>query len=204
MKHRNLGRIVEMRHQSIPFIAAVLASSALDAPEASAKLVQWKKSMGGNDHWYEVVLVTRNLNGIEALVRASARGCGWHLATITSRAEDRFVFSLIKGDERFFREEHGPWIGAAQANANREPAGGWRWVTGERFEYTNWQSGEPNNSGGADPVLSPGTPDGQTEEFLHYKREFSHGQWVPVWNDLYHQYLLSGYIVEFDGLGCSR
>jgi hypothetical protein len=119
-------------------------------------------------------------------------------------AEDRFVFSLIQEDERFFREEHGPWIGGIQVNANREPDGNWRWVTGERFVYTNWQSGEPNNSGGGDPMLSPGTPVGQTEELLHYKREFSDGESVPVWNDLYHQYLLSGYIAETDDRKCSN
>jgi hypothetical protein len=135
----------------IPLITALVATTVLVAPEASAKIEQWKKSEGGNGHRYEAILVARNINGIEALVRASARGCGWHLATITSRAEDLFVFSLIQEDERFFREEHGPWIGGVQANANDEPAGNWQWVTGERFAYTNWQSGEPNNTGGLIP-----------------------------------------------------
>lgn len=190
------------RRRSFVVLVSVAAALACPASGASAKPVQWKKSQGGNDHWYEAVLVRGNINGIEALVRAAARGCGAHLATITSRAEDLFVFGLVANDDRFFREEHGPWLGGVQRNANREPAGNWWWVTGERFGYTNWQAGEPNNSGGADPVLSPGTPSGQTEEFLHYKRELRSGRYVPVWNDLYHQYLLSGYIVEFDRSGC--
>jgi hypothetical protein len=30
--------------------------------------------------------------------------------------------------------------------------GTWKWVTGETYSYTNWNSGEPNNAGNEDYV----------------------------------------------------
>jgi len=39
------------------------------------------------------------------------------------------------------------WIGGFQAGGP-EPAGGWQWVTGEKWGWTNWSPGEPND---ADP-----------------------------------------------------
>lgn len=71
-------------------------------------------------------------------------GTAGHLVTITSPAENAFLFeSVLPGspsDEIF--------IGAYQdrsAPDYSEPAGGWRWITGEPWEWTNWGSGEPNN-----------------------------------------------------------
>jgi adenylate cyclase len=32
----------------------------------------------------------------------------------------------------------GPWIGLYQEPDGREPAGGWRWVTGEELDFTRW------------------------------------------------------------------
>jgi len=36
-----------------------------------------------------------------------------------------------------------------------EPAGGWKWVTGEPWAYTNWHvpSGQPDNSGGREEYI---------------------------------------------------
>jgi len=61
---------------------------------------------------------------------------GGHLVTITSAAENNFVFNTWPSG----------WIGF-----NDEAVEGqWRWVTGESVVYTNWNGGEPNNSGNED------------------------------------------------------
>ncbi|MDR0375952.1 MAG: C-type lectin domain-containing protein [Treponema sp.] len=52
---------------------------------------------------------------------------GGHLATITSTAKQREVFSLIaNGQKKLY------WIG------DQRTGNGWRWVTGEQWGYTNW------------------------------------------------------------------
>lgn len=86
-------------------------------------------------------------------------GANAHLATITSAAENDFAFSLLSAANFYsdsFGSNIGPWLGGFQdrnAPDFSEPSGGWRWVTGEVWSYTNWSSGEPNNSGGAEDAL---------------------------------------------------
>ena len=158
---------------------------------------------GGNGHWYQAVFVPERINWVEAQLRAAARGsCGWHLVTITSEAEDSFVFSLIANRDKFFVIETppvaGPWLGGFQRNSTAEPDGKWRWVTNENFEYTNWDGGEPNNNGaGCPPELCVGVLGGN-EDFLHYKRIVTGGEDIPIWNDSHQNALLSGYILERD------
>jgi hypothetical protein len=174
-------------------VTIILMQSAI-AGEVFAKPVQWKKSEGGNNHFYEAVLVPDGIDWVEAHLAVTARGCGWHLATITSQAEDEFVFGLIANKDEFFVPDyepvHGPWLGGFQRNSTEEPDGQWRWVTSEAFEYTNWGAGEPNNS--------------DSEDFLHYKRvNFGLGD-QPAWNDVNANILFSGnvqlpgYIAELE------
>ncbi len=60
---------------------------------------------------------------------------GGHLATITSADEQKFIDYLNKGSKSL-------WIGAY-----RDEYVLWYWVTGEKWDYTNWKAGEPNNQG---------------------------------------------------------
>lgn len=85
------------------------------------------------DHEYE--LVNRDMTWTEA--KAYAESVGGHLVTITSQEEQDFIESLLDKSTTVFQ---GYWIGA-----NRTSDIGW--ITNEAFDYTNFASGEPNNSG---------------------------------------------------------
>lgn len=75
---------------------------------------------------------------------------GGHLVTITSEAENDFVFRLTDDDTYWFHSLNwrGPWIGTLQPPGSEEPAGGWSWVTGEPFTYARWDAQQPNNFNG--------------------------------------------------------
>lgn len=59
---------------------------------------------------------------------------GGHLVTITSEKEQEFVTAIAKKSKK-----KNIWLGAEKIS--------WKftWITGEKFEYTNWNNGEPNN-----------------------------------------------------------
>ncbi|MBR3297495.1 MAG: InlB B-repeat-containing protein, partial [Firmicutes bacterium] len=67
---------------------------------------------------------------------------GGHLVTITSKGEKDFILSICSETI---------WVGA-RADSMRN----WNWVTGERWDYTDWREGEPNNQGGNEDCLLMG------------------------------------------------
>lgn len=70
--------------------------------------------------------------------KSNCANMGGHLVTITSSGEQSFIFNLWPSG----------WIGLT----DEVTEGTWRWVTGETYSYSNWNSGEPNNSGNEDYV----------------------------------------------------
>ena len=74
--------------------------------------------------------------------KVDAESKGGHLATFTTEAEwQEMRMTLGYGWE----DSH--WLGGYQdpnAPDYSIPDGGWRWVTGETWNYTRWASGEPN------------------------------------------------------------
>ena len=110
--------------------------------------------------------------------KAAAEALGGHLATITSQAENDLVASLVDDDPRFAQytwwNYYEPWLGGYQVDKAHEPAGGWAWVTGEPFTYTNWAPGEPNDVLGQEDKLHLHL------RWLHY----SQGQRTHTWNDI--------------------
>jgi hypothetical protein len=139
-------------------LAALTAVSAASAQTTQA--VEWKVSEGGNGHWYQFVANTAlSWDGAKS---SAATRCG-HLATIANRAENDFIFNYLDSVSAWSGlpggEQRGPFLGGYQdrnAPDYSEPAGGWRWVTGEPWWAANpWgQPGqEPNNTPSPEDVL---------------------------------------------------
>lgn len=63
---------------------------------------------------------------------------GGHLVTSTTLAENNFLFNLWPNG----------WIGLTDEAVE----GTWRWVTGEPYSWSYWNSGEPNNAGNEDYI----------------------------------------------------
>lgn len=67
---------------------------------------------------------------------------GGYLATVTSEAENNFIFQLIDNLDywQYAHERNfGPWIGRFFENNQ------WNWVDGENFDFTSWYIKEPNS-----------------------------------------------------------
>ena len=63
---------------------------------------------------------------------------GGHLVTVESKAEQEFITDFAKK----YSTKDRIWLGANDILTE----GKWAWVTGESFNYTNWNVGEPNNA----------------------------------------------------------
>lgn len=107
--------------------------------------VTWDPSVGGNGHQYLAVPGYAGLTWNAANTLAQAQG--GYLASITSAAENNFVFGLINSAP-FFNSFNGagPCIGGYQFDELAEPAGHWAWTSGEAWSYTNWHPVAPNNN----------------------------------------------------------
>jgi len=136
-------------------VRLTLLGFLLLAISASADPIQWTAEDGGNGHWYEWVQI--NTTCYQAL--ADAQGMGWegmpgYLATITSAEEEAFV-------ESFFPPVSPPdfrcFIGGYQLEGSVEPAGGWTWITGETWGYSNWGTNEPSDYPGGEWILEIAT-----------------------------------------------
>lgn len=152
---------------------------------AQSGWIQWTGGTGANGHWFLAVHVPGGIDWNDARQRAIE--LGGDLATITSAAENTFVFQRI-ADPVFWRvvpnptRIFGPWLGGYQPAGSAEPLGGWTWVTGESWSWQNWAPNEPNNY------------NGMQEDHLH----FFTGGTTPLarWNDLRSSSLVPGFVVE--------
>ncbi len=169
---------MRMKNAATTMLPALLCALLL-ATGAGATVYEF------NGHYYEPVLVPEGVTWSEAVDVATR--CNGYLATITSQAEDEFVYSLIDEPAYWWQTYGGPWLGGTDFGHE----GTWTWVTGESWTYTNWwPSGQPDNAGG-------------TEHYLQY-----HGGPLNVgdpygylgqrrWNDVSGDLPLRGYVIEW-------
>lgn len=101
----------------------------------------WPASAGGNGHLYTF---TRSA-GDWYQADLDARRMGGHLVSINSQAEQDFLTNrLLVGTAA----ERPYWTGAADFLGE-----GFVWTTGEGFDYTNWNTDEPDNFNGNEYVI---------------------------------------------------
>lgn len=107
---------------------------------------------------------------------------GWHLATLTSSEENNYIYNNLVLPQGPVDEIDwiSYWIGGFQNPITEVQSSiGWEWVTGEAWDYTNWNSGEPNDFYGT-----------ASEYYLEFL--YSNGEW----NDLGSPQWINGYIAE--------
>ncbi len=104
------------------FIASAVASA------------EGEKTVNYNGHTY--TLFETGCTWEEA--KRSCEEQGGHLATITSRKEQKAIATLVKeGEKKFY------WVGGYIKSARTAR---FTWITGEKFSYTSWTSGAPSDS----------------------------------------------------------
>ena len=161
----------------IVFLTLNLVSKCQAAP------AKWPIADGGNDHSYLAIALENPISWADA--NEMANMLGGHLVTLTSAAENDFVFHLIDSEMYWYPgiNLRGPWTGGYQLPGSSEPTGGWSWVTGEPFTYEFWEAGQPNNYGG------------RNEDRIHFGNKRAR---VQTWNDVAFDFAeVKSYVVEF-------
>jgi Ca2+-binding RTX toxin-like protein len=116
------------------------------APDPELEWVRWSE----NGHWYSMVNAPAGISWDAANAAAQEiAGGAAHLVTLNSPCENTYVYEALVEPDDVWSGSFGPWIGLIQDPAGPEPAGGWRWVTGEPVDFASWAPGEPSN--GNDP-----------------------------------------------------
>ena len=152
---------------------------------AIAAPVQW----AGNGHYYEYIpSVTTWTNAHYAALAGTFNGMHGYLATVTSKAENDFLYSFISGSTR----PAGGWLGGTDAAVE----GTWVWADGPEAGVNFWNG----QAGGSSPTYanwdgSPWSePGGGTENYVTLTTRTGGG-----WNNLEVDgtYYLTGLFVEY-------
>lgn len=106
-------------------------------PAASAPAIDSVHTFAG--HRYQ--FVPGDFRWEEA--KAKAESMGGHLVTITSKAENEWIYATFGSKLNKDARSSSVWTGGS-AESSGQP---YRWVTGEPFSFTDWRKGEPDYSG---------------------------------------------------------
>lgn len=151
----------------------------------------------GDTHYYHVVyLPNGNLNWFQAALLADE--AGGYLASITSEAENTFLFNLINDDKYFFkfpkwvegsnRMNHheimiGPMLGGYQPEDAKVADEDWHWLSGESWGYTNWAQNLDDGVIDKDPRNNTQPNDSGSEKSQRILGFGELNQPVPTWGD---------------------
>jgi serine/threonine-protein kinase len=143
------------RELAVEIARALRVAAVAGTPVESRRGVLARDPATG--HVYEAVPGTVSWYDAERAAEARTyQGTRGHLATITSAAEDRFVWENLKQ-----AVVGGYWLGGFKALSGVAAREGWSWVTDEPFAYTNWVSGNPNDYFGEDGLQYWPAPDAE-------------------------------------------
>jgi hypothetical protein len=129
-------------------VTLVLAVGVVAVPATAAPVY-----FADTDHYYEFVSTPNSIAWTDARLAAEQRslyGASGYLVTVTSVDENSFILAMLQA---IVDPTPRVLLGAYQDPAATTPDTGWQWVSGESWDYTNWVSTEPNNSGGNEDVL---------------------------------------------------
>lgn len=148
-------------------------------PQDNSAYVNADETIEYNGHTYH--RIDEDITWHEA--KEFCENMGGHLATITSKEEQEAIESLIKnGTQKQY------WLGGYND-------GGWKWVTGEKWSYTHWASGEPNGYRNNESFA-------QIYRLKNPKRSSSFGQWNDISADNYIYDETNFFSTEYVGIIC--
>ncbi len=157
----------------LPFLTTFALIAAQDTDHDGLS-DDWERGVGR----YEVVL--GNFTWLEAKADAELRG--GHLATVVSDLEWIDMKSVL-GASALGKNL---WLGGTDEGTE----GNWRWITGEKWSYTNWRVGNPNNDSLGNGM---GTPENYLMIWGHEHAASDNNQ--LYWNDA----TLTGGLLARDG-----
>ncbi len=170
---------------------AALSASAIACSLHAQTAVQWRVADGGNGHWYAAKRWDAPSTWEQSMARAELEG--GHLACLTSAAENQFISDSSNLYQSGCALSQEGWhLGGYQdlnASDYSEPAGGWRWISDEPWQYTAWLTDVPGGD-------RPNNYGNGGEQYL----KMSEMPWAPRWDDIgvgSEQTLMCGAIVEW-------
>lgn len=103
--------------------------------------LQWRKEMGGNDHWYQRIMVNSITweDAKNTAAQANLNGAQGHLTTVTSESEHNFLITSFVG-QRSNNPCLNPSIQCGLITSRYWLGGQWSWDTALKL---TWITGEP-------------------------------------------------------------